>query len=243
MAIAFRDSVVTTSGAGGGATTQAVTKPTTTANGDLLLCFMGNRSGTAGSMTPPDGTWTLQFGAGSRERRAHVLEQDRGGVRAEHLHWFTDVATKWAVVTIAYSGVDPTTPIHQKNSSVDTVGGLGPFSTPGITTTITTWLVCAFMSRLTRTAQTWSAENFDPGNLTATERGDTNTTGTNGTSCAAADSNGTLAAGTWTGQATPNETTGNTGAMILALNPAAAAVTAPSRPLIVRQAVNRASRY
>ena len=218
MAIAFRDSLATTTGAGGGVTDFDSNKPSGTADGDLLLCFFGNRSGTAGSMTPPDGTWTLEVELAGTGKHT-VWWKIAGASEPSTYHWI-DVATKWAAVMVAYSGVDTTTPFHQKNSTRDDVGGAGPFTTPSIVTTITTWLVTAFMQRLTHTNLTWSAWENDPGNLAATERGDTNTTGTNGSSCAVADTNGEVTADTWTGTSTPSETADNVGEVILALNPA-----------------------
>ena len=52
------------------------------------------------------------------------------------------------------------------------------------------------------------------------ERGDINTTGTNGTSVAVADSAGNQASGVWTGSATPSESVSNVAGFIVALNPA-----------------------
>jgi hypothetical protein len=230
MAIAFRDSLATTTGAGGGVTDFDSNKPTGTADGDLLLCFFGNRSGTAGSMTPPDGTWTLEIELIPSSGK-HLLWWKVAGASEPSTHHWIDVATKWACVMVAYSGVNPTTPFHQKDSAVDDVGGTGPFTTPSIVTTITTWLVTAFQHRLTHTNLSWSTWENDPGDLAATERGDTNTTGTNGTSCAVADTNGTVAANTWTGTATPSETADALGEMILALNPASEGGGSPLSPL------------
>lgn len=51
------------------------------------------------------------------------------------------------------------------------------------------------------------------------ERGDVNTTGTNGTSVAVADTGGSQVSGTWTGSASPSESVSNVAGFILALKP------------------------
>lgn len=137
----------------------------------------------------------------------------------------------------AYSGVHLTAPFETSAIAADLTAGGTAHIFPSITTTQSTdWLVTAIGAR---TTNTWTP----PTSPAMTERSDS-AAGT-GSNLETADTNGTVAAGTYNAVSATSSGSTSTCPMFLgALQvPGGAAAALLPRPVILRQAVNQAATY
>lgn len=151
--IAFRSAASSSTGGGSGVTSFDAKAPLGVQPGDLILAFQGGR--TPGTITPPDSSWHLGRSVQPSSGHHFWYWKIAGPSEPATYHWQSSAATKWAFVTVAYSGVDTASPIHAEAGQVAPGSGAATRSTPSISTNANTWLVQAFAHRSTHSNASW----------------------------------------------------------------------------------------
>jgi hypothetical protein len=164
MSIAFRD----VSSMASGTTSLTLTTPATVQNGDVLVCFIGDRA-TSGSTAAPSG-WTRQnIGGTGASGRIQIFTAvvGTGGVTANQATTFSGFTTACIGGMTAYSGVDPSVVVDVAAPCRSNASGTTGTS-PATTVSNNVWVALGFISFAS--GSTWSGGKCATNPTSCTDR-------------------------------------------------------------------------